>query len=286
MTLSRKGNTKIDISLYKVKHTFLFIAFYISTPASAQVGHQVYSAYQMAKGYQQSFGKGAHVITSNPALLPLSSDKWIVMASSEKRYFTDINGHLGGIAKQINSNSGIALMISDYGISEWKESSAKISYGRKLTKNISLGSSFTYDQLRLKEYGSRSQWNFDLGLTYTSDEDYTISLMFQNLSTQGKDELRERIFVLGGQYKLSELVRMSTELTISSWYGQRISWSYALQYQIFQNVMIIVGVHANASAPSLGVVLNISDSIEMTVSSSRHRYLGSSAGLSLAYSFR
>lgn len=267
-----------------VKNTLLFLLICLSLDLASQRNSTTYTAGQIAMGYQRSFGRAHQYINANPAFLYDSPDKWTLIASSEKRYFTDINGVIVGAEKQINNRSGFAFYTTDFGLKEWKENQVALNYGRQLTNRFSLGASFVMNQLRLQEYGNRTTWDISVGLGYTPSDRITLSLMIENLTPKKIEESQKSFVIVGGKYALSTNVAMSFELSSPNDHISSYRWSYALDYNFSDAVSVILGVHSDAAAPSVGVVLKIFDQVHLTVAGSKHNYLGSTAALGLSYS--
>lgn len=276
---------KIDMIRYIVKFTLLIIIICASKLVNAQSSERPYTAYQVATAYQRSYVIDDYRGVANPALLSRTADSPTVFFSSEKRYFSDINGFNAGVAIPLSKNSGISFSLSDYGFDIWRENSFSIQYGRKLSNSLSIGSTLSGHQLRLSEFGSTFSINVELGLLYQVDDSWSISALIENFNSASNQEASSS-YILASQYKVSPKVTMTLEASLSVYEANSdIFLSYALQYSPADPLLIIIGIHTNAAAPSIGLHWRLSDKVGITVAASRHRYLGSTGSFGLTYKF-
>lgn len=276
---------KIDMIRYIVKFTLLLILICASIHMNAQSNERPYTAYQVAAAYQRSYVIDGYRGVANPALLSRTMVNPTVFFSTEKRYLIDINGFNAGVAVPLSKDSGISFTLSDYGFDIWRENSFAIQYGRKLSNSLSIGSTISGHQLRLREFGSTFSMNVELGLIYQVDDSWSLSALIENFNSVS-DQEGSSSYILASQYQLSPKVTMTIEASLSIYEANSDTFlSYALQYSPVDPLLIIIGIHTNAAAPSIGINWHLSDQTGITVAASRHRYLGSTGSFGLTYKF-
>ena len=270
---------------YFFKYILVLFAICDSCYLIAQRSGTVNTAIQMSTGYQRSFAPTAYISIANPALLSNTDMGKSIFVNAEKRYITDIQGALIGSSFSLDDLSGLGFTISEYKFDIWNVKNISLSYGRILSEHLALGVKFNSHIFNLQEFGRNTDFGMTLGTIYTPTEKIRISMMAENISP-AENQLSQESYIIAVHYQLSSYVSMMGEV---SWNKSVGVWSnllnYSIYYEIHPIVSIILGIHSQASAPSVGADIQLSDAFNLTIGVATHRYLGNSAALAAAYSF-
>ncbi len=257
----------------------------IST-ANAQVIKQPLSVQYGALGaYSKNFSDIFSATSNQASLAQLKTAGFAVYG--EKRFLLEELSNYAAVVA-IPASSGVFGFEADYfGSAEFNENELGILYGRKVTRNIDIGTKFNYYSLRIPGYGSATAINFEAGLIFHLTDKLHAGLHTYNPASSklGKNtrEQLASVYRLGIGYEVSETTFVSAEVVKQQ--NQPVSINAGFQYNFQKNIFIRTGVSTLTSNSYAAVGLQLSFA-RIDVSASYHPQLGFTPGLLLLFKLK
>lgn len=131
----------------------------------SQVGsNNYYTTKSLSMGTVGSNFTNVEGLFANPAGAATSEDLEVLLYVDNRFNLSDLTSANLGVLKKINPVSSVGLSVSSFGLEEYKEQVVGISYARKLIKELSIGLKFNYLQTKIENFGSSSNFTYELGL--------------------------------------------------------------------------------------------------------------------------
>ena len=231
----------------------------------------------------------AHSALFNPALLAVSSKSELRIDYYNRYSLKELATVSGGLCFH-NDVLPFGLHIASFGYDAYRESMFRISAGKLLHENLSLGVSLQYAILQSELFEtSASRLSADLGASLRVVDNWLITASVINfpskiLSSENIDSERIASWLaeLGVNWQIFNNllitggVRRNTETPFGGAFG--------IEYRPFTDFQLRVGVCSGPFRPSLGIGYRFS-MITADVVMIYHPILGISTGLGLSYSF-
>jgi hypothetical protein len=252
----------------------------------AQVHAQVFTqgAKSAAMGHVGVMFKDEQSLLSNQAGLGAMKN-YAVLAATQRRFMlSELDAvAVGGI---VPTRSGtFALLLQNYGYSEFRQQKIGIAYGRQLFENFYAGASFDYFQTRISEYGSNGTVSVQIGLQAQLSKQL---LLGAHLANPAKVEIAEgdrlpTIFNMGLAWTPSAKTSIAFELEKDIDFPLRAKGG--IEYQAAKPVFLRIGVASNPTTAHFGLGLLIKENIKVDVASSYHQVLGFSPSVGVGYAW-
>lgn len=240
-------------------------------------------AFLNAIGGNGSTMSGVEALFYNQAGLTSIADL-AIQANSEQRFLsTDIRSISLGLAKKLDANSTVGLMISTYGFQELKEQKIGLVYARKIDSNLSIGGQFNYNIFQIQEYGSKSYISFELGLLGKLSHDLTLGAHISNpapFKLSSETNLNPRLGI-GLRYDVSSKTQLYAGVEKEFKFSESVQ--VGVRYALVKNIEIMAGINSSDSRFSFGFKYNLSNQIAIAGAASNHQYLGITPAFSLSY---
>ena len=182
-------------------------------------------------------------------------------------------------------NGSFGFNIIHFGDPNYNEINIGLAYGRKLSKNLSIGIQFDYFSIRQGyDYGSKSKITFEGGFIYKIDEKIKIGGHLYNPQFKTKIEdapILPEIYRLGFEYQISNDLLSYFEVKNQSMLGSSLHFGMEYTYKIFA---FRCGYATNPDQFTFGLGIQKKQFI-LDFSSNLHSVLGYSPQLSLVYIF-
>lgn len=268
-----------------MKHYLLFILLSPTTlfssngdgpigPRSASLGHASSCLYDVwsTRNNQGSLG----FVRKNEA-----------GAYYENRFFVKELTQTGFAAAMPFKKGTIGLCYSTMGYQLYRESQTTLSYGIKLSENISAGVGFDYVTTKIADiYGQAHAFTGSVGLTAKLLPQVVVSTHvynpFRAKITSYNNERIPTILKFGAQYIFSPKVFLTAEAEKTS--TQKINVKGGIEYRPSSLIYIRVGGSSYPSQAAFGVGMNY-NGLKIDLTSSYHSVLGLSPQIGLSYSF-
>jgi hypothetical protein len=210
-----------------------------------------------------------------------------VGAFYENRFFVKELTQSGFAAAMPLKKGTFGFSYSSLGYKLYRESQATISYGMKLSENISAGVAFDYLNTKIADiYGQANAFTGSVGLTAKILPQIVISTHvynpFRAKITNYNNEKIPTIFKFGAQYFFSKKVFLVAEAEKTS--AQKINIKGGIEYNPSDLIYIRVGGSSYPAQASFGIGVNY-NGLKIDVSSSYHSVLGISPQIGLSYAF-
>ncbi len=193
-----------------------------------------------------------------------------------------------GFAAAIPVKKGtFGISYSSLGYKLYRESQATLSYGMKLSENISAGIAFDYLNTKIADiYGQANAFTGSVGLTAKLLPQVVVSTHIYNpfraKITNYNNEKVPTIYKFGAQYIFSPKVFLVAEAEKTS--AQKINIKGGIEYKPSSLVYIRAGGSSFPTQASFGIGVNY-NGLKIDMSSSYHSILGLSPQIGLSYAF-
>lgn len=193
-----------------------------------------------------------------------------------------------GFAAAIPIKKGtFGISYSSLGYKLYRESQATLSYGMKLSENISAGIAFDYLNTKIADiYGQANAFTGSFGLTAKLLPQVVVSTHIYNpfraKITNYNNEKIPTIYKFGAQYIFSPKVFLVAEAEKTS--AQKINIKGGIEYKPSSLIYIRAGGSSFPTQASFGIGVNY-NGLKIDMSSSYHSVLGLSPQIGLSYAF-
>lgn len=210
-----------------------------------------------------------------------------VGAFCENRFFVKELTQSGFAAVMPISKGTFGVSYSSLGYKLYRESQASLSYGMKLSENISAGVAIDYLNTKIADiYGQANAVTGSVGLTAKLLPNIVVSSHIYNpfraKITNYNNEKVPTIFKFGAQYIFSKKVFLVAEAEKTSL--QKINIKAGIEYKPSSLVYIRVGGASYPTQAAFGVGVNY-NGLKIDISSMYHSVLGISPQIGLSYAF-
>ena len=205
----------------------------------------------------------------------------------ENRFFVKELTQSGFAAALPIKKGTFGIAYSSMGYKLYRESQASLSYGMKLSENVSAGIAFDYLNTKITDvYGQVNAFTGSAGLTAKVTPQIVIATHIYNpfraKITNYNNERVPTIFKFGAQYIFSKQVFIVAEAEKISM--QKINIKGGIEYKPSSLIYIRAGGASYPTQASFGVGVNY-NGLKIDVSSMYHSILGLSPQIGLSYAF-
>ncbi len=148
----------------------------------------------------------------------------------------------------------LAIGISNYGFELYREQSIVLGFSRTLFKNFSVGASFHYQKLEIKNYGQDFSLTFDLGFLLALTDQVNWGFYTTNLTRSRFQNNRERLpqnFSTGISYQPLENFVINIDIFKEITFPLEVRSGF--EYGFWDKVMIRCGVISDPAHYCFGV---------------------------------
>lgn len=221
---------------------------------------------------------------TNPANLALLDDSG-VSAFYESRYIaTGLNAiQVSGVYDM--EVSGIALNAYQYSFSSYNQRLMSLSYGRRLSRKLSIGAQMKWYQFEIDEYGSSSTLGFDIGITHKITERFFAAAVISNpmdIEVTDDESLNQGI-AIGFSYILNEKTSILIEFEKQE--NTDLAAKLGLSYYIVDRIRIMGGFNSIGNSASFGIGINATKKVQLNIGSAWHDTLGISGSGGFSFLF-
>ncbi len=210
-----------------------------------------------------------------------------VGAFYENRFFVKELTQTGFAVAMPVKKGTFGLSYSSLGYKLYRESQATLSYGMKLSENISAGIGFDYLNTKIGDiYGQANAFTGSIGLTAKILPQMVISSHvynpFRAKITNYNNEKVPTIFKFGAQYIFSKKVFLIAEAEKTS--AKKLNLKAGIEYNPSDLIYIRVGGSSYPTQASFGLGVNY-NGLKIDMTTSYHTILGFSPQIGLSYAF-
>jgi len=267
-----------------IKAVISALILLISLQLSAQLGTTpILGAKSLSMGNTGAAASGIQSIYFGQAGLS-TIDEFAVEISTEQRFtLSDLTLASAALAFKAKNLGVLGLFISNYGLKEYREQKFGLSFSKQLAKSVAVGAQWSYNTIRIDEYGSTSFIGIDLGIIGYLNDKISIAAHISNPVTSviTTEESTTQIFNVGMKYNLSEKVSMLSDFRVISGYSN--SFHFGLDYNIVKPLNFRIGVDTGGSSVHFGLSYNLNPKSAVQAGFTNHQYLGVTPALSLSY---
>jgi hypothetical protein len=210
-----------------------------------------------------------------------------VGAFYENRFFVkDLSQSGFAVAAPIKKGT-FGISYSSLGYNLYRESQATLSYGMKLSENVSAGIGVDYLNTKIADiYGQAHAFTGSFGLTAKILPQMVVSTHIYNpfraKITNYNNEKIPTIFKLGAQYIFSKKVFIVAEAEKTS--AKKINIKGGIEYNPSSLIYLRVGGSSYPTQAAFGLGVNY-NGLKIDMSTSYHNVLGFSPQIGLSYAF-
>jgi len=208
-----------------------------------------------------------------------------LIASAEQRFLLeDLRTVSFGAAYGKEELGTVGVVVSSFGIDEYKELKFGLAYSRNLLENFSIGGQFDYLSTRILGYGSSNSITFEVGLQSNVTDEFMLGFhMFSpgQVSQSPESQIPTRMNA-GFAYKPSNKLFIAAEVEkiLDLDYAFRAGVSYAFADQF----ILRAGASTGETTFTFGLAFKIQDAIHFDGTFSQHEILGTTPAATVKYS--
>lgn len=207
-----------------------------------------------------------------------------IIASAEQRFLIDelrtISLGLGYGNKELGS---FGLLISSFGISEYKEQKFGLAYGRKLLDKLRVGGQLDYLTTRIQGYGSSNSITFEMGLQSEVTKEFTLGFHIFSpgqVSQSPESQIPTRMNA-GFSYHPSQKLKVVAE--VEKIVDLDFSFRGGVNYVLADQLILRAGASTGETTFSFGLAYRLQESIFFEGAFSQHEILGTTPAGSIKY---
>ena len=198
-----------------LRSLFIVILSMCTLQLGAQLGTTpILGAKSLSMGNSGAAAEGIQAVYFGQAGLT-NVNKYALQVSAEQRFtLSDLTLASAVLALRTDRNGVASLFISNYGLEEYREQKFGLSYATKIASKISLGAQWSWNVIRIDEYGSTGFIGIDLGVLTEISEQLSVGFHIANPVPINvvDNEDSARILNFGVNYKLSDKVNLLTDV--------------------------------------------------------------------------
>lgn len=170
------------------------------------------------------------------------------------------------------------------GFADYNETQLGLAYGRKLGEKVDIGAQFSYNAIRITNYGQSSAIGVELGAIFHVTDKIHTGIHVSNPvgGKYGKDnqEKLAALYSIGFGYDASDKFLVSAEIQKEE--DQPINVNAGFQYKIVKELLVRAGISSATSTIWAGAGISLK-SIRLDVVAGFHPQLGVTPGILLLF---
>lgn len=225
----------------------------------------------------------------NPALVALSKERALEF-NYFNRYGLKELGTVSGAFWFPNDLLSVGFNYASFGYEKYRESLFRLSLGKQLSKQWTLGISAQYALLQTELYEEQpAQVSTDIGLTCSPVDNLLIGLLIMNFPSVSLgdkqivvEDFIEYVIQVGFQWEIINNLLISSTVELTE--DHKLAGSIGVEYIPFDTFCIRIGVGGSPFLPSFGIGYGFSR-FTVNVAAIYHAVLGVSTGLGITFTF-
>jgi len=204
----------------------------------------------------------------------------------ENLFFVDGLGQQGIVLAQRLDNKAIAVNMSSFGLSGYRDDRYGIAYAMQLGEKLDMGVQLNYHQTRIafQEYGNTSSVTAEIGLISHITEDFDLGFHlfnpWQAQLNEFEDERIPTVMGLGGSYTISDRLTLMSE--VAKDIERPAVVRGGIEYNVMDKVSLRAGLSSEPILSSFGAGMEFG-ALTVDLAASYHRTLGYSTQIALSY---
>lgn len=208
-------------------------------------------------------------------------------AFGEQRFLLAELGSYAAALSYPTSSGTFGLTINYFGYENYNEQKIGLAYARKLFEGVALGAQVDYLGTRIPEYGTASNFTFEVGVQADLLEDFVVgahifSPVRMKLTDDDADIIPAQLNV-GVAYNPSEKVTIAVE--VEKDFDYTAAFKGGVEYHLLDALSLRVGVGTQPIQNSFGLGIHLGD-LDIDIAAAYHQYLGFTPGVSVTYRVR
>ena len=218
-------------------------------------------------GFSSGLAGISTVLSGADALLTnfsssIGSTSPLFHASTARRFnLSELSSFSAAAAIPIRNNSYLGLELSSYGFEFFQDRLVSLKYAHRLSENIALSGAFGLDMLDLGDFGQKSTFTYQLGLSGTIVTGLRFGFTASNIDTQNIEPNTRLIsdIRIGFAYELSDKVQLLAELDKPL--SDELSVKVGLDYALHSKFSVRTGYNSSPGQTSFGFSYGITDNL-------------------------
>lgn len=269
----------------RIKIVFLLCTFFFFVNSSLFCQSSFFftgGAHSLSMADCGTMFQGISSIYSNPAGLATIEDLAVDVGYNRRYNLEDLSTISLGGAKKVGAGV-FGLSIAKYGSSVYSESKIGLSYGRKLSDNLSIGGGFNMLAYSIDQYGSTNVFTFELGVqSKLTDELYLGAYVFSpSVVSLTEDREVPTRYSMGLKYLASK--KASIYLDITKTINRDPEFKLAVDYKMIDAFSFRIGGNIVQESVHFGPAYTMNNGIGIYGGYSFDNRLGHSAAISISY---
>ena len=239
----------------KITTYFLFILLSIS---AISFGQDLPGARQVALTHSDiSYSNDVFSLFNNPAGLALTKQREIGLYYSPSPYGLPELANANGAYCEPTQFGTFSAGFSIFGFELYKQTQIAVGYGRKIYDNFYIGGTAIYQNLTIKNYGSKGSFFLNVGGIGTISDQLGFGFAIENLTrTTVSNDANQIPTVFWGGLHLKVVKEFIFSAALSKEIGYNPSIRLGVEYSILDFVRLRFGTHnePNSYAGGFGVI--------------------------------
>lgn len=268
----------------KIVFTLFFTSLFIYGQ-SQQLLSERKTASAMANGGAVSLSSGIESMFSNPAGL-IHSNSEIIIGAENLYEIPELTVFRVGFCYRLKRAGIVGLKLSQFGKDNYVNQEVGFLYSLRLFKNTSLGVELDLLHTRIREYGQRSHFNFEIGFQHQINSKTTMGIsIYGPYSFQFSSNHKiPSILAVGMQYSISDELKFLIELEKQS--QSQVLVIFAINYELLENMILKIASNTGKHYGNIsgGFDIRVKQWLYISLGFNYDQLPGLSSGLGLRFS--
>lgn len=224
---------------------------------------------------------------TNAAAMALDTSDFLIVHSKPSRFgISELSPFMLMTSIELDSNRIFGANISGLGGELYSEVSAELRFAQKVGNILSLGASFEYSRLSIKNYGLESIGMFNIGALLSLSNDLKAGFLLRNLLRNYTSESDKSVYqqsVIGISYKISPelFVDVDASVVINS----NTSLGIGFKYIPHEEIAVRSAFRSNPNLLEMAVLTKIFSETHLLLGFEYNEIFGISPEIAIKYAF-
>jgi len=230
---------------------------------------------------------GSQAVFNNPAALGKLKSPGFNAGIQNNFEISELSVFLVGAAIPLHKYGIVGLKLGQLGSSEYINQHVGLVYSMKLFEQLSIGIGFNLLHTRIREYGKKSNFTFEVGMLSQMNDKVQVAfhVFSPYVSNFSKDRRIPTSMSIGLVYTISKKIDLLAEIEKNDLYPFRIKG--AISYQMFNKLKWSMGAFSDLYSANIssGFKFDLPHLLALDFGLQYNQELGLSSGIALEIQF-
>ncbi|MBX3043726.1 MAG: hypothetical protein KIT33_02550 [Candidatus Kapabacteria bacterium] len=223
----------------------------------------------------------------NPAAMTLDTSDYVILRTKPSRFgISELSPFMLNSKFSIDEMRSIGLNLTGLGGNLYSEVSGEIRFSNKFADILTLGLSYEYSRLSIKDYGITGLSTFNIGAVLEMADDLNAGFLLRNVTrnyTESYDKTIYQQSVIGLAYRIADnmIIEADAGIIINS----NTTLGLGFKYMPHTDISVRTAYRTNPNIFELGVIYSAFQDISIMLSIEHNELLGTNPEIALRYIF-